>query len=49
MGLGTIARVVASGEEIYARKLYFAEAKQRVDALYYPYHETLRGLIEETE
>ena len=26
MGLGTIARVVASGEEIYARKLRFADA-----------------------
>src|SRR3981081_1012667 len=49
MGLGTIARVVASGEEIYARKLYFAEAKQRVDDLYYPYHQTLRGLVQETE
>jgi N-formylglutamate amidohydrolase len=49
MGLGTIARVVASGEEIYARKLCFAEAKQRVDALYYPYHRALGSLIEETE
>src|SRR5690242_19217569 len=49
MGLGTIARVVASGEEIYARKLYFAEAKQRVDELYYPYHQTLGGLVQETE
>src|SRR5438046_5955715 len=49
MGLGTIARVVASGEEIYARKLYFSEAKQRVDELYYPYHQTLRGLVDETE
>src|SRR5213082_2246735 len=49
MGLGTIARVVASGEEIYARKLCFAEAKQRVDALYYPYHRALRGLVEDTE
>jgi len=49
MGLGTIARVVASGEEIYARKLCFAEARQRVDGLYYPYHQTLRGLIQETE
>jgi len=48
MGLGTIARVVASGEEIYARKLSFAEAKQRVDGLYHPYHETLRGLLGET-
>src|SRR5438477_2356209 len=49
MGLGTIARVVASGEEIYARKLSFAEAKRRVGALYYPYHKALRGLVEDTE
>ena len=49
MGLGTIARVVASGEEIYARKLCFAEAKQRIDALYYPYHRRLRALVEDTE
>jgi N-formylglutamate amidohydrolase len=49
MGLGTIARVVASGEEIYARKLSFTEAKQRVDRLYYPYHQALRRLVEETE
>src|SRR4051794_41549542 len=49
MGLGTIARVVASGEEIYARKLSFAEAKRRVDALYYPYHRALRRLGEGTE
>jgi len=49
MGLGTIARVVASGEEIYARKLCFAEAKQRIDMLYYPYHRALGGLIDKTE
>jgi N-formylglutamate amidohydrolase len=49
MGLGTIARIVASGEEIYARKLRFAEARQRVDALYHPYHHALRRLVEETE
>src|SRR6266853_1825394 len=48
MGLGTIARVVASGEEIYARKLRFAEARQRVDALYHPYHHALRRLVDET-
>ena len=46
MGLGTIARVVASGEEIYAKKLRFADAKQRVDALYHPYHRALRHLVE---
>ena len=49
MGLGTIARIVASGEEIYARKLRFAEARQRVDALYHPYHHALRRLVDETE
>jgi N-formylglutamate amidohydrolase len=49
MGLGTIARVVASGEEIYSRKLRFAEARRRVDALYHPYHHALRRLVDETE
>src|SRR5438477_1795927 len=49
MGLGTIARVVASGEEIYARKLRFAEAKRRVEGLYHPYHHALRRLVGETE
>jgi N-formylglutamate amidohydrolase len=49
MGLGTIARVVASGEEIYATKLRFAEARRRVDSLYHPYHHALRRLVEETE
>lgn len=48
MGLGTLARVVASGEEIYAKKLRFADAKRRVDALYYPYHRALRRLVDET-
>ena len=48
MGLGTIARVVASGEEIYGGKLSFADAKVRVDSLYRPYHAALGRLIEET-
>src|SRR5437764_3443069 len=48
MGLGTIARVVASGEEIYARKLRFAEARRRVEGLYQPYHHVLRRLVDET-
>ncbi len=48
MGLGTIARIVASGEEIYARKLRFAEARMRVEALYQPYHHALRRLVDET-
>ena len=49
MGLGTIARVVASGEDIYAGKLCFAEAQRRIDALYQPYHQPLRRLVEETQ
>src|SRR6202011_5498192 len=49
MGLGTIARIVASGEEIYTKKLRFAEARRRIECLYYPYHQALGRLVEETE
>jgi N-formylglutamate amidohydrolase len=49
MGLGTIARIVANGEEIYAGKLCFAEARRRIDGLYHPYHQALVRLVEETE
>jgi N-formylglutamate amidohydrolase len=48
VGLGTIARVVASGEEIYARKLRFAEAVQRIERLYRPYHRAVAQLVEAT-
>jgi N-formylglutamate amidohydrolase len=48
MGLGTIARVVASSEEIYVGKLCFAEAKARVESLYRPYHAALGRLVQET-
>lgn len=47
-GLGTIARVVASGAEIYRGKLRFAEAEARIRRCYAPYHSALNGLIEET-
>jgi N-formylglutamate amidohydrolase len=49
MGLGTIARIVANGEEIYTGKLSFAEAVGRIESLYFPYHQALRQLVEETE
>jgi N-formylglutamate amidohydrolase len=49
MGLGTIARVVGGGEEIYARKLCFAEAERRIESLYQPYHQALLRLVEETD
>lgn len=45
-GLGTIARVVASGAEIYHGKLEFAEAEARIDAFYRPYHTALAGLLD---
>lgn len=47
-GLGTIARVVATGEPVYRRKLPFAEAEARVRDCWQPYHAALAGLIEET-
>jgi len=47
-GLGTIARVVASGEAIYRQKLTFAEAAERVERCWQPFHDTLRRLVDET-
>ena len=47
-GLGTIARVVANGEEIYRGKLAFTEALKRVNEFYRPYHGALKRLIEGT-
>src|SRR3954451_23811208 len=47
-GLGTLARVVASGEAIYRRKLSFEEAAFRVHAYWQPYHEALSGMLEAT-
>ena len=44
-GLGTIARVVASGETIYREKLAFAEAERRVRDFWQPYHDCLAELI----
>jgi len=47
-GLGTVARVVTNGENIYNRKLTFAEADARIVNSYQPYHAALRGLIANT-
>ena len=48
-GLGTIARVVCSGAEIYGCKLGVADALDRIEAYYRPYHRTLNALIEATK
>jgi N-formylglutamate amidohydrolase len=45
VGLGTIARIVATGEDIYARRLRFADAEARIARLYRPYHRALSELI----
>ncbi len=47
-GLGTIARIVASRREIYRGKLSFADAEQRINSVYKPYHKSLRDLINRT-
>lgn len=47
-GLGTVARVVTSGDEIYRGKLRFDEVRRRIDRLYYPYHEALQRLLDQT-
>jgi N-formylglutamate amidohydrolase len=44
-GLGTIARIVSESEEIYAAPLPVADALARIDAVYKPYHRTLRQLV----
>ena len=46
-GLGSIARIVAEGQEIYGRKLTFAEAKRRIERVHRPYHAALDKLLRE--
>ena len=46
-GLGAIARIVSEGQEIYARKLTFAEARARIEQAHRPYHAALERLIGE--
>jgi N-formylglutamate amidohydrolase len=48
-GLGTVARVVANGAEIYRAKLDFAETRCRIEALYMPYHAALESLVARTQ
>ncbi|MCC7251993.1 N-formylglutamate amidohydrolase [Hyphomicrobium sp.] len=48
-GLGTIARIVADGEEIYRARLGVEEALARIEQLYFPFHTALQALIQETK
>ncbi|MBX3489102.1 MAG: N-formylglutamate amidohydrolase [Parvibaculum sp.] len=47
-GLGTIARVVSDATEIYREPLSYAEAEERIRRLYMPFHDALKGLLEDT-
>jgi N-formylglutamate amidohydrolase len=47
-GLGTVARIVADGEEIYEQPLPIAAALERIERLYKPFHAALAGLLERT-
>ncbi|GAB6053433.1 N-formylglutamate amidohydrolase [Magnetospira thiophila] len=47
-GLGTVAKVVTDGAQIYGTALPFDEARWRVKTYYEPYHAALLSLIERT-
>ena len=47
-GFVTIARLVSSGEPIYRNRLAFAEAEQRIQNCWQPYHQALAQLIDST-
>lgn len=44
-GLGTIARIVADGENIYGKPPSLAAALRRIELLYRPFHDKLADLI----
>jgi N-formylglutamate amidohydrolase len=46
-GLGSIPRLAANDREIYNAKLPYAEAEQRLERCYRPYHRALAALIAE--
>jgi N-formylglutamate amidohydrolase len=48
-GLGTIARIVADGEEIYRDPPPLAAALERIERLYKPFHAALHELIARTQ
>jgi N-formylglutamate amidohydrolase len=47
-GLGTVARIVADGEEIYPDRLNLASVLARIEQLYFPFHAELSRLIATT-
>ncbi len=47
-GLGTVARIVADGEEIYSSGLSLANVLARIEQLYFPFHAELSRLVTAT-
>ena len=47
-GLGTVPKLVGEGLDIYAGRLPLAEAICRIEAVYKPYHDTLKRLLTRT-
>lgn len=47
-GLGTIARIVADGEEIYREPLSLVSALARIETLYIPFHRALASILDAT-
>lgn len=45
-GLGVIPRVVAGGRAIYRGKMPYAEAMQRIERYWQPYHDMLQALLD---
>lgn len=47
-GIGTIARVVNNDQEIYNTKLLYRDIQTRLENCYFPYHQALQNLIDQT-
>lgn len=47
-GLGTVARIVADGEEIYPARLSLDSVLARIEQLYFPFHAELSRLVAAT-
>ncbi|MFA7305590.1 MAG: N-formylglutamate amidohydrolase [Hyphomicrobium sp.] len=47
-GLGTVARIVADGEDIYPSRLSLDSVLSRIEQLYFPFHAELSRLIAQT-
>ncbi|RWA66867.1 N-formylglutamate amidohydrolase [Mesorhizobium sp.] len=47
-GLGTVPKLVGEGLDIYPGRLPLSEAVGRIEAVYKPYHETLKRLLTRT-